>query len=667
MKSFATVFFVLLAALGCSNEQERLTGQSDSGRFIVQLPDAFTSDAFILPTNNVDAEIDATVDICPETTESDPDWCVCNPDCCTSQTWFCPPEWGNTTLYTKEVIYNICNENKEPCVYGQDENCPPPSVIYEGDCEEAFECDPTSPMDFGAQPCELEDGTTGLQNVQCDKGRLKYGPCEACDEEICDGEDNDCDGLVDEGSYPCLSECGEGQGICVEGEVTACDAPLPVPEFCDNLDNDCDGLTDEELVQICETDCEQGIEFCIEGNWTGCTAQQPLPEQCNGMDDNCNGTIDENLNCACPPEMIGFLVPCMEDPLLCGQGYKTCQCSDEDCTETEMTQCFAACNWVPNPDPNCDILLGLPTEEVCNNFDDNCNELIDEDLFASCYSGPEGTANQGVCLPGEMICFEGQWGSFINENFIDEACYGEVLPIEEDLCTGQDDNCDGIIEKTMEETDIVFIVDISGSMSGTINAIQNAMSMFASHYSDQEVIQWGLIIGPVDGGAYGAESLQLATNLVSFDQFLPVLASVDDDMSSKEMIYDAIYLAIRNLAGGLIPIPPQYHWDALITSNPPIENFTINWREDAKHVVVVFTDEPGQSFLNPEITQNTIIETAQFADELSIYTFTPQSEQNGLDGFGPISINGSWNQLSAAVLPTFEALMQILDETACGN
>jgi len=40
---------------------------------------------------------------------------------------------------------------------------------------------------------------TGQQNVYCSKGYWEYGPCEGCEDEICDGKDNDCDGTTDEG------------------------------------------------------------------------------------------------------------------------------------------------------------------------------------------------------------------------------------------------------------------------------------------------------------------------------------------------------------------------------------------------------------------------------------------------------------------------------------
>ncbi len=136
-----------------------------------------------------------------------------------------------------------------------------------------------------AQPfCDLDEGPiafyTGLDGTEgvglcragmteCQEvdGELRY--VVTLDEvtpmdEICDSDDNDCDGDVDEGfgvGEPCVVEgdeenCdSEGQRICDPGGglETMCDAPIVErqDEVCnDGVDQDCDGEVDEGCLLI---------------------------------------------------------------------------------------------------------------------------------------------------------------------------------------------------------------------------------------------------------------------------------------------------------------------------------------------------------------------------------------------------------------------------------
>ena len=69
-------------------------------------------------------------------------------------------------------------------------------------------------------------------------------------EELCNGIDDDLDGLVDEGFSPI--RCGSGLCArevpgCENGVVPACIPGEPAPEACNHLDDDCDGMIDEGL------------------------------------------------------------------------------------------------------------------------------------------------------------------------------------------------------------------------------------------------------------------------------------------------------------------------------------------------------------------------------------------------------------------------------------
>ena len=642
-------------------------------------------------------------------------------DCYKTEYFFCPPSLFLNEIWEFQLVTDTCKDPEE--------------IVYKGPCEQKFECDPanTEPEIVSCSvPVDTGGNAYGSQEKWCDKGVWKYTDCIICEPEVCDGIDNDCNGEIDDlPIQECENECGPGELVCVDGEeicfgdepqeeicdykdndcdglidegqTNACDTCGDVPEeVCDGFDNDCNGDTDEDLEQLCETACETGVEFCSLGSWVGCTAKVPFLEICNGLDDDCDGSVDEDLDCLCTQQMVGALFPCYESPLICGQGYKTCECFDEDCEQIFMTECFAMCSY-ENPVPeDCDKFKGIVVEELCNNHDDNCNQVIDENLFKGCYTGEPETLYVGICVPGQMTCEKGSWGNYYEdgETFIGDYCMGEIVPNEKDECNGEDDNCDGIVDdgKELKDTDILFIIDASGSMQDEIDAVLVAMNQFATYYKDEEVIQWGLVMGPFAQSkpdTWGSNQVvEIVANLSPFSDFISALSGVNADWATGlEPMYDIIYLSLWNLAPtSALPWPISDlsflenfgSWNEVYTDPNP-QNFEINWRDDAQHVVIVFTDEAGQSYISmldqlnvlsslyhEGISQNDLQQLISNCIDLNVYTFTkpahkgPASYMGEPAGFEPLTIyGGQWFELVSNPAQLYENLMQIIDDNAC--
>lgn len=207
--------------------------------------------------------------------------------------------------------------------------------------------------------------------------------------EVCNRIDDDCNGIVDDppagGMLPGEGEdCGAKLGVCMAGK-TRCDkgqlvctggSGTPLDEVCDGQDNNCNGQVDEKtgggpcacgaftLAQLSVGECRPGTQVCrgVAGlQCEGCVL--PAPEECNGKDDNCDGKVDEGDDICHSPTRIcvsGRCEPkCTEGEFRCPIGY---ECVDADATRAycRSTKCL---NKVCDPGTGCD-----PVDGVCKDL-----------------------------------------------------------------------------------------------------------------------------------------------------------------------------------------------------------------------------------------------------------------------------------------------------------
>jgi hypothetical protein len=125
--------------------------------------------------------------------------------------------------------------------------------------------------------------------------------------ERCNGVDDDCDGLVDEGLAPMtcgVGACRRAIPSCVGGmpaDPSTCLPGSPVAEVCNNVDDDCDGLVDDGIPA---PSCGLGAcrvtppAACVGGMPAVCMPRVPSLEVCgNGIDDDCDGVPDDGCVC----------------------------------------------------------------------------------------------------------------------------------------------------------------------------------------------------------------------------------------------------------------------------------------------------------------------------------------------------------------------------------
>lgn len=140
------------------------------------------------------------------------------------------------------------------------------------------------------------------------------GSMDLSTEETCNTVDDDCDGFVDEDfetGLACdgIGECGAGFVECATESTTRCSTDpggsmmQGMGEQCDGIDNDCDDLIDEgfDIGTSCmgTGGCGGGLIECNSLTTTQCSSDPggsdfiPRAEVCDGIDNDCNGSTDD--------------------------------------------------------------------------------------------------------------------------------------------------------------------------------------------------------------------------------------------------------------------------------------------------------------------------------------------------------------------------------------
>jgi hypothetical protein len=368
-------------------------------------------------------------------------------------------------------------------------------------------CDDNCPN--GKCQGECTSGTTVCTGtsagIECVGGTRPTG-------ELCDGKDNDCDGVVDNGfdlqtdalncgacgrqcklgsnctGGSCDFKCAANQRDLDNNPANGCEYTCPVfpiqPEICDGIDQDCDGVADNnptDVGQACTGNCPapdpcvkagtcspyktstatgtcygvcsaNGLTACVAGVKSCTYSTQRLDELCNNLDDNCDGRIDEGFDL-------------QNDPANCGACGKVCTSPNSLAVSCVAGACASVTACQPGyKDLDGKISNGCeykcpvypPVGETCNGIDDNCDGLIDNSPAGS------GQACTADCPAPAPCIAAGNCTLQISSNT--SGCYGACAfdgrtacgasgsnscshpGKTAETCNGLDDDCDGLID-----------------------------------------------------------------------------------------------------------------------------------------------------------------------------------------------------------------------------
>ncbi|MCA9515096.1 MAG: hypothetical protein KC635_09160, partial [Myxococcales bacterium] len=307
-------------------------------------------------------------------------------------------------------------------------------------------CTCNAEADGGLRTCARESALGRCFGVEeCDP-LVGWSACSAREpaDEVCDGEDNDCNGRVDDElddiggacqvSVPGVGAC-EGVKRCGGVDGVVCQAPTPEAESCNFQDDDCDGQTDEDFKTdgqytsfehcgTCNRSCASGFPGA---ELTQCQVGGALP-QCVVV--TCQSGYVKLNDFQCIPDVVNLCEACSSDDQCIGQDSYCNTLTDgtycgKGCNATTDCPTGFSCQSVGRPKKQC-----LPTTGVCS-----CGPAT-QGLSRACTETVSPAGQPSYTCAGTQTCGAGGW----------ESC---ALPSEQ--CDGFDNDCDGGIDEDYKD------------------------------------------------------------------------------------------------------------------------------------------------------------------------------------------------------------------------
>ncbi|MDC0747070.1 MopE-related protein [Polyangium mundeleinium] len=363
-----------------------------------------------------------------------------------------------------EYACTVTNGGVEACGDALDNDC-------DGQIDESNAGDPMQGVDCYGDPdgiCALPEH---IGKTVCQGNKVVCGGPDVLVEnqvpEICNGLDDDCDGVIDESPIdagkPCgtsnIYPCAFGTQQCVDGALVCTGNIDPKPEACDGEDNDCDGTIDKagnnppaDSVGACNvppappagatTACVAGAKACVGGTIVCQGSVTPAPgtqDGCN-IDANCDGALTNQ------PDKQSDVNNCGMCGKSCYTGavHSTWACVSGACQFKGCEPGYYDLNNDQKCEYDCDF---ISAQETCNGLDDDCDGQIDENVIAPSPAqvcGVSPSATKPECTTGVTVaCVMGAWKC----TFPTGVCTGQAPNYCNgtfEVCDNLDNDCDGI-------------------------------------------------------------------------------------------------------------------------------------------------------------------------------------------------------------------------------